>query len=120
MILPAEQSLAHMAADERWEFWHALQVFFDAAQALMMVVGSFLLLMIVVPFIIPVFIPLGAAFFWVRARYLKASREVKRFEATTRSPVFASFSAILKVGRLVGRWVSRSAGTPLPPHPSSQ
>ena len=52
--------------------------------------------MIVVPFIIPVFLPLGFGFFWVRARYLATSREVKRWEATSRSPVFASFSAILK------------------------
>ncbi|KAL4420399.1 hypothetical protein ABPG75_010055 [Micractinium tetrahymenae] len=72
------------------------QVFFDAVQALMMVLGAFVLLMTVVPFIIPVFLPLGAGFFWVRARYLATSREVKRWEATSRSPVFASFSAILK------------------------
>lgn len=56
-------------------------------------------LCIVVPFIIPVFLPLGVAFFWIRARYLATSREVKRWEATSRSPVFASFSAILKVGQ---------------------
>jgi hypothetical protein len=59
-------------------------------------------LCIVVPFIIPVFLPLGVGFFWVRARYLATSREVKRWEATSRSPVFASFSAILKVGGWVG------------------
>lgn len=60
-------------------------------------------LMVVVPFIIPVFLPLGFGFFWVRGRYLATSREVKRWEATSRSPVFASFSAILKVSRL-GAW----------------
>lgn len=55
-------------------------------------------LMVVVPVIIPVFLPLGAAFFYVRSRYLATSRDVKRFEAVTRSPVYSSFSAILKVG----------------------
>ena len=59
--------------------------------------------MVVVPFVIPVFLPLGLAFFWVRRRYLCTSRELKRFEATTRSPVFASFSALLKVGGRAGR-----------------
>lgn len=54
-------------------------------------------LMVVVPFIIPVFLPLGFGFFWVRRRYLATSREVKRFEAISRSPVYASFSAVLKV-----------------------
>eukprot|EP00887_Chlorella_sp_A99_P004200 scaffold15.g4200.t1 len=42
-------------------------------------------LIIVVPFILPIFAPLSVAF-W----------EVKRFDAVTRSPVYASFSAILK------------------------
>ncbi len=56
-------------------------------------------LMIVVPYIIPVFLPLGFGFFWVRRRYLATSREVKRFEAVSRSPVYSSFSAVLKVLR---------------------
>lgn len=71
-------------------------VSFDSLQALMMVVGAFTLLVIVVPFILPVFIPLGIAFFWVQRRYLKTSRELKRFEAITRSPLYAAFSATLK------------------------
>lgn len=47
----------------------ASQVFFDCVTALGMVLGAFLLLMIVVPFIIPVFLPLGIAFFWVGRGY---------------------------------------------------
>ena len=71
-------------------------VSFDALQALMMVVGAFTLLVVVVPFILPVFVPLGCAFFWVQRRYLKTSRELKRYEAVTRSPLYAAFSATLK------------------------
>jgi ABC-type multidrug transport system fused ATPase/permease subunit len=71
-------------------------VAFDALQALMMVMGAFILLSIVVPFIIPVFIPLGIAFAWVHRRYVTTSRELKRFEAVSRSPLFAAFSATLK------------------------
>lgn len=71
-------------------------VAFDALQALMMVMGAFILLSIVVPFIIPVFIPLGLAFAWVHRRYVTTSRELKRFEAVSRSPLFAAFSATLK------------------------
>ena len=71
-------------------------VSFDSLQALMMVMGAFVLLVVVVPFILPVFIPLGIAFFWVQRRYLKTSRELKRFEAITRSPLYAAFSATLK------------------------
>ena len=52
---------------------------------------------VAVPEILPLFIPAAVVFWWVRRRYLRTSREVKRFEATTRSPVYASFSSILKV-----------------------
>jgi hypothetical protein len=50
-----------------------------------------------VPVILPVFLPLAYLFILVRARYITASREVKRWEAITRSPVYADFSANLKV-----------------------
>ena len=51
--------------------------------------GALTLLVIAVPFVAPVLIPLGAWFAFVRARYLAASRDVKRLDGTTRSPVFA-------------------------------
>ena len=52
---------------------------------------------VAVPEVLPLFIPVLIVFWWARRRYLRTSREVKRYEATTRSPVFASFSSILKV-----------------------
>ena len=52
---------------------------------------------VAVPEVLPLFIPVAFVFWWARRRYLRTSREVKRYEATTRSPVFASFSSILKV-----------------------
>lgn len=58
--------------------------------------------MVVVPFIIPAFVPVAVAFVYLYRYYVRTSREVKRFEATTRSPVYASFSATLKVSRLGG------------------
>jgi hypothetical protein len=50
-----------------------------------------------VPVILPVFVPLLVAFYWVRTRYVATSREVKRLEAITRSPVYAQLSAVLTV-----------------------
>lgn len=52
---------------------------------------------VAVPQILPIFIPVAIAFWYLRRRYMRTSREIKRFEATTRSPLFASFSSILKV-----------------------
>lgn len=54
-------------------------------------------MIIAVPFVLPTLLPLIVAFFWLRHRYITTGREVKRFDATTRSPVYASFSAALKV-----------------------
>lgn len=60
------------------------------------VVGAFVLLVVVVPFILPIFLPLGLAFWWVQRRYMRTSRELKRYDAVTRSPLFSTFSATLK------------------------
>lgn len=49
-----------------------------------LVLSALVLVSIAVPIILPVFLPLAAAFYVLRARYLRASREVKRWEAVTR------------------------------------
>ena len=71
-------------------------VAFDALQAMMAVIGALILLAVVVPYILPLFVPLGFAFVWIQRRYLKTSRELKRFEAVTRSPLYASLSEALR------------------------
>ena len=43
---------------------------------------------------IPV-LPLAFVFRWVRSFYLKSSREIKRLEALSRSPVYAHLSETL-------------------------
>lgn len=70
---------------------------FDALQIGCMVCGALVLVAVAVPVVLPVFVPLLVAFFMIRRRYIVTSREVKRLEAVTRSPVYASFSATLKV-----------------------
>jgi ATP-binding cassette subfamily C (CFTR/MRP) protein 4 len=71
---------------------------FDVLQTGFMCLGAFVLVSIAVPFILPVFVPLVLLFYYLRQRYVATSRQVKRLDATTRSPVYASFSATLKVG----------------------
>jgi ABC-type multidrug transport system fused ATPase/permease subunit len=72
------------------------QVLFDALQTITTVLGAVVLISIANPTIIPVFLPLAWTFLRVRSYYLSSSRETKRLEAVTRSPVYASFSATIK------------------------
>jgi ABC-type multidrug transport system fused ATPase/permease subunit len=69
---------------------------FDVFQTGFQVLNSLILVSWAVPFILPFFLPLAALFWLVRARYITASREVKRWEATTKSPIFEKFSASLR------------------------
>ncbi|GAX82138.1 hypothetical protein CEUSTIGMA_g9566.t1 [Chlamydomonas eustigma] len=69
---------------------------FDALQCAMVVLGAFLLVCIAVPVILPVFLPLILLFYYVRGRYIVASRECKRWEAVTRSPLYAFFTQSIK------------------------
>ena len=70
---------------------------FDVLQTGFMCLGAFVLVSAAVPFILPVFVPLVLLFYYLRQRYVTTSRQVKRLDATTRSPVYASFSSTLKV-----------------------
>lgn len=69
---------------------------FDALQTISAVLGAMILISIANPAVIPVFVPLAFVFWKVRAYYLASSREVKRWEAVSRSPVYAAFSATIK------------------------
>lgn len=72
------------------------QVTFDALQTLSVTFGAMILIAIANPPVIPVFLPIAFVFVRIRRYYLVTSREVKRFEAVTRSPVYAMFSTTLK------------------------
>ena len=56
-----------------------------------------MLVCLVVPWIIPAFAPFIVVFFFVRRRYLQASREVKRSDAISRSPLYSRMDSIFKV-----------------------
>lgn len=62
----------------------------------MLVLGTFVLVCIAVPVMIPVFVPLVFLFYYIRSRYIVASRGCKRWEAVSRSPVYAFFTQSIK------------------------
>ncbi|XP_058058151.1 ATP-binding cassette sub-family C member 4-like [Anopheles bellator] len=67
----------------------------DATQTILMFVGAMMVVMFVQPyFMLPVLLLLGGLFF-SRRIYLRTSRNTRRLEATTRSPIFSHIAATL-------------------------
>ena len=71
---------------------------FDAIQCLLMTLGSLVIIGIVNPWVLLILVPLLPAFWWLRRFYLRSSRQIKRLESVTRSPVYALFSSSLNGG----------------------
>ena len=67
----------------------------DAGQICMMMFGSLIVSCIINPlFLVPI-IFLGTVFYWIRKVFLKTSKNIKRMEGVTRSPVFTHLNATL-------------------------
>ncbi|CAK9815097.1 Probable multidrug resistance-associated protein lethal(2)03659 [Anthophora plagiata] len=67
----------------------------DAGQICMMMFGSLTLSCVINPlFLIPILF-LGTVFYWIRKVFLKTSKNIKRMEGMTRSPVFTHLNATL-------------------------
>lgn len=60
-----------------------------------MVLGVTLIICYVVPYTVLLLIPLIIYFYILRKYFLSSSREIKRFEASSRSPIYSAFSASL-------------------------
>ncbi|XP_014446420.1 multidrug resistance-associated protein 4 [Tupaia chinensis] len=77
--------------------------FLDFIQTFLQVVGVVAVAAAVIPWIIIPLVPLGIMFFVLRRYFLETSRDVKRLESTTRSPVFSHLSSSLQ-----GLWTIRA------------
>ncbi|XP_040034735.2 ATP-binding cassette sub-family C member 4 isoform X1 [Gasterosteus aculeatus] len=79
--------------------------FVDVYQLFFQNVGVVAVAACVIPFILIPVIPLLVVFLYLRRFYLCTSRDVKRLESTTRSPVFSHLSSSLQ-----GLWTIRAFG----------
>ncbi|CAL8406691.1 unnamed protein product, partial [Arctogadus glacialis] len=77
--------------------------FVDAWQISLHMVGVIVVAASVVPWILILVIPLLIIFAFLRRYFLKTSRDIKRLERTTRSPVFSHLSSSLQ-----GLWTIRA------------
>lgn len=58
-------------------------------------VASLILVCVAIPYLIIVMPPMLYIFYLSREKYIQSSREIKRLEAVTRSPIYSDFSATL-------------------------
>uniref|UniRef100_A0A3B3HI51 Cystic fibrosis transmembrane conductance regulator n=1 Tax=Oryzias latipes TaxID=8090 RepID=A0A3B3HI51_ORYLA len=79
--------------------------FVDFVQVFLQILGVVAVAASVIPWILIPVVPLLLVFIFLRRYFLKTSREVKRLEGTTRSPVFSHLSSSLQ-----GLWTIRAFG----------
>ncbi|XP_055361133.1 ATP-binding cassette sub-family C member 4-like isoform X3 [Betta splendens] len=70
--------------------------FVDFIQVFLQVVGVVAVAALVIPWILILLFPLLTVFLFLRRYFLQTSRDIKRLEATTRSPVFSHLSVSLQ------------------------
>ena len=68
------------------------KVLFECFDALALCLGSMVLCVIAVPWVILALVPLGIGMIFVRRHFLFSARELKRMESTTKSPVLGVVS----------------------------
>ena len=83
--------------------------FFDFTQCFFMVIGCLVAVGMSAPYTLLVLVPILPLFVWVRQHFLKSSRELKRLDATTRSPVYAHFSSTLSGLMIIRSFHSEAA-----------
>ncbi|KAM6893207.1 ATP-binding cassette sub-family C member 4 [Lycodopsis pacificus] len=79
--------------------------FVDFIQVFLQIIGVICVAVSVIPWILIPVLPLLLVFIYLRRYFLQTSRNVKRLESTTRSPVFSHLSSSLQ-----GLWTIRAFG----------
>ncbi|XP_043748469.1 ATP-binding cassette sub-family C member 4-like isoform X1 [Cervus elaphus] len=78
-------------------------IFLDFIQTFLLVIGVVVVMVAAIPWTAIPVIPFGISFFFLRRYFLETSRDVKRLECTTRSPVFSHLASSLR-----GLWTIRA------------
>jgi ATP-binding cassette subfamily C (CFTR/MRP) protein 4 len=67
----------------------------DSMQYLLITLGSITIIGITNSWVLLILIPIGPTLVWFRRFYVRSSRQLKRLESVTRSPIYALFSSSL-------------------------
>ena len=75
--------------------WQVAVAFQSLFSILLICIGSFAMILIVTPWFIIALVPLFYVYYRVQKYYRASSREIKRLDAISRSPLFAHFGETL-------------------------
>ncbi|KAJ3191281.1 Multidrug resistance-associated protein 4 [Irineochytrium annulatum] len=70
--------------------------FFDFVQCFFMIIGTVVISVVFIPYVLVSVPVMGFLFYFLRKYYIAASRQIKRYESVTRSPVYSTVSATLE------------------------
>ncbi|KAJ3106375.1 Multidrug resistance-associated protein 4, partial [Phlyctochytrium planicorne] len=70
--------------------------FFDFIQCFFMIVGTFTIAVAIIPWVLLSVPVITLVFFYLRKYYIATSRQIKRYEAITRSPIYSSIPSTLE------------------------
>ncbi|KAJ3221938.1 Multidrug resistance-associated protein 4 [Clydaea vesicula] len=70
--------------------------FFDTLQLFLVLLGIFVMTAVIIPAILIIFPFLAGSLFYVRKYYINTSRQLRRYEAITRSPIYSEVPATLE------------------------
>ncbi|ORY53612.1 P-loop containing nucleoside triphosphate hydrolase protein [Rhizoclosmatium globosum] len=70
--------------------------FFDFTQCSFIIAGTFIIAICIVPYVLIIIPVIGFVFVYLQKYYLRTSRQVKRHEATTRSPIYTTVPSTLE------------------------
>ena len=87
------------------------QTFFDFVQRSFMILSTLVIVAMVIPHALISLPLLSVLFLMLRKSYMKASRQMKRLEATTRSPVYSTLTSMLEGATLIRSFRSQERFT---------
>ena len=74
------------------------------------VLGSIVVIGVLIPWVLLLLPLMALLFLWLQQRYVRVSRELKRLDGVTRSPIYAHFAQTLTVGVLFNHMGGRGGG----------
>ena len=113
---PTGRILNRIAQDTQYIDERLMGLFQDSLDHLMSVISVVGVIVSVAPWFLVLLVPLSIAFFFLQRAYRSTSREIKRLDSVTRSPIFTNFEEtvhglpVIRAAGFQNDWIKRNDG----------